>query len=240
MALTGSIVGFVGGLGKVRLVLELAPQPGSSGGDILAVAILTSERDQRPLEGETITFYLGKEETTAVTTEADGRASHSFDGLGFGAHAVSVQVAGVHVTVRHTFSLLTAKKLASPNVRAEGDEGKYLISASVVYDDGGPARGIPVRLLISKLGKPGERPTPDPMTNEYGLAEHPLEFKEAECDVTWQIRSFEGKITNLHGPSPHPQPKPYQRPSDEELREGSTWDVIRRAWERGAKDAKGA
>ena len=128
----------------------------------------------------------------------------------------------------------TFRKLSKPCVRAEGDNGDYIISVSVAYDDGGVASGIPVRLLVSKLGKPAE--IKDLKTNENGFDEYHLKFEETECDVTWQSPPFEDEIRNLAGPLPKSIAKVViPEPTDDEL-SGSLWDVIKTAW---AKDIAG-
>lgn len=235
-----SNVGFIMGLGQVRLTFELTPQPSPTGGEILGIAILTSERRDAAIRGQRITFYLGPDEMASEETGDDGRATHTFTGLVLGTHTISAQIAGVHVTDRHTFVAPSEreKRINPPLVRAEGDEGKYVISASVVQSEGGPARGIPVRLLVSPLGA---APTVvDQKTDENGLLTYDLSFDQDECDITVQVLGHEVKIENLYGKSRLPKPKPYQRPADGELGAGSTWSTISRAWQRGREDAKGA
>ncbi len=235
-----SSIGFIGGgLGQVRLTLELTPQPSLTGGDILAVAILTSERRDVPISGQAVTFYLGPDEIVTPNTEDDGRAAYTFTGLGFGTHAVSIQVAGVHVTDRHTFSASAerVKRIAPPLVRAEGDEGKYVISVAVMLAEGGPGRDIPVRLIISPLGAAPR--IVDKVTDANGFLREDLVFDEDECDVTIQILGHEVRIENLYGKSHLPKPRRYQRPDDAELGSGSLWGVIGRAWRRGREDTKG-
>lgn len=228
--------GVITGLGRVRLTLEPTAQPSESGGAILATGFLADERGGHGIEGETIVFWLGAEEAAVYQTDSYGRASWTFGGLGFTTHAISVQCAGIHVTYRHTFER-KARKLARPNFRAEGDEGDYIIAGSLTYEDGKPASGIRVRFLISALGtKPREE---HDVSDADGFVRYGLTFEEAECDVTVQVREFEQKIENLYGRSRTPKPRRYQRPDDAELRQGSFGDVIRRAWQRGGKDAKG-
>ena len=118
------------------------------------------------------------------------------------------------------------KKLAPPAVEAAGDEGSYKISVSISYDDGESASDIPVRFLISKLGKPAE--IHDEATDERGFATYDLEFKEKECDVVVQIRSYEHKIDNLYGPSRYKRIE-IPEPSEKGL-SGSFWQIIKRAW----------
>lgn len=108
--------GFIAGLGQIRLTLELTPQPGPSGGDILTVAILTTERNPLPIDGQTIAFYLDANEAASEPTGHDGRSVHTFIGLEFGTYAVSVQLAGVHVTQRHTFPRPTKMPIAANDV----------------------------------------------------------------------------------------------------------------------------
>ena len=118
------------------------------------------------------------------------------------------------------------KKLAPPAVEAAGDEGSYKISVSISYDDGESASDIPVRFLISKLGKPAE--IHDEATDDRGFATYDLEFKEKECDVVVQIRSYEHKIDNLYGPSRYKRIE-IPEPSEKGL-SGSFWQIIKRAW----------
>lgn len=98
-----SVPGFVGGIGRVRLSLDLTGNPTPTGGEILAVATLVTEQNSEPVNGQSLEFYLGADRITDVVTGDDGRATHTFHDLGFGTHAVSVRIAGVYVTQRVTF-----------------------------------------------------------------------------------------------------------------------------------------
>ncbi|MBI4132529.1 MAG: hypothetical protein HY473_00310 [Candidatus Sungbacteria bacterium] len=145
-------------------------------------------------------------------------------------------VAGDWVTVSEVAK--KPKNLHEPQFRAEGDEGNYIISGSLTWEDGSPAQGVPVRLLISPSGKAAKKE--DYLSDARGFVEHSLEFRESECDVTIQVGKVEKKLENLQEPSLRPKPKPYERPQDAELTQGTIWDVVRSAWKRGADDAKGA
>lgn len=129
--------GFIGVLGRVRLNLELTPQPTEIGGDVLAVAILTTDpprdREAVPLAGQTIVFYLGENEAAVRETNPDGRAPHTFTGLGFEMNAFSVQTSGVYVTQRHAFPRPSEPSKAPTNFTVEplGDDGTYQLVVTV-------------------------------------------------------------------------------------------------------------
>lgn len=145
-----SITGYIAGMGQVRLTLELTPQNIPTGGDILAVAILTTERNPMPLEGQLVTFWLGRDEVASERTDAHGRAAHTPTGLGFGTHAVSVQVAGIHVSQRHTFSPPPVEKLKTAKdlqVSIVGRRGDQTLLISVAGEDGMFIRSFPVSIV---------------------------------------------------------------------------------------------
>lgn len=130
-----------------------------------------------------------------------------------------------------------AKKLAKPCVRAEGDEGVYVISAAATHEDGTLAKKAVIRLLISKLGKPAV--IEDMVTDENGLASFVLEFTEAECDVTWQCACYEGEIQNLYGPTPSKIKRvEIPEPTEHDL-QGGLFSLIGSAWRGGAKSEAG-
>lgn len=139
-----STTGYIGGVGQVRLTLEPTLQPTENGGDILATAILTTERNPVPIEGHTIVFYLGANEVTAEQTNAEGRVSHTFAGLNFGTHAVSIQTAGVHVTHRHTFTkpIEKVRVPASLSVTFVGPRGQQKLLIYLNTEDGSPVSGF--------------------------------------------------------------------------------------------------
>ncbi len=145
-----STSGFIAGLGKVRLTLELTPQPTPSGGDILAVAMLIADRDQVPLAGQTVTFYHGADEAASEPTHGDGRISNTFLGLGFGMHAISVQVAGVSVTQRHTFIKPAAEQINPPAelkvyAHPQGPAKEYYVSVELIGGQG-PVKQWPIEI----------------------------------------------------------------------------------------------
>jgi hypothetical protein len=198
--------GIIAGLGRVRLTLEPTPQPSEIGGSILATAILTKDergREQEPLSGQTIVFWLGPDEVYSHPTDDHGRESYTFAGLGFGTHAISVQCGGISVTHRHTFERKVLELVAT-NFHAEGDEGDYTISGSLAYKAGRPASGIPVRFLVSRLGHPGAQ-VHDDATDGNGFVSFPISFMEPEADVTVQWPGGEKQLPNLYGPSRHPR-----------------------------------
>lgn len=145
-----SQIGSIAGLGKVRLVLELTPQPTPSGGDILAVVLLTIEQDQRPIEGQSVIFWRGADEEATEPTEEHGRANHVFTGFEFGAHAISAQVAGVSVSARHTFnpSMVKSRVPTGGKVYAhpQGPAEKCYVSVEVFGDDQLPVKGWPLEI----------------------------------------------------------------------------------------------
>ncbi len=197
----------IAGLGRVRLTFEPTPQPSETGGSILATAILTQDergRPQDPIRGETITFWLGADEMHAHPTDDHGRVSYTYAGLGFGTHVISVQLGGLPVTYRHTFERAILE-LLQPNFHAGGDEGEFTISGSLARRAGRPAGGIPVRFLVSRLGRPGADVT-DKVTDASGFVSLPLVFTEPEADVTIQVPGFEQEIKNLQGPSKFRRP----------------------------------
>lgn len=202
-----SLTGFIAGLGQVRLSLELTATQTASGGDILAVAILTTDRNPVPIDGQTIAFYLGANEVPSQSTEADGRASHTFAGLGFGTHAVSVQIAGVHVTQRHTFSppVTTLKTATILNVGIIGTRGQQSLLISVSGDDGMLIPKFPFTIVD------GGNALPSHTEDDGTLLYHP---KPA---ITEPSRPFTVRAGNkpelawrgrLLGPKPPPQPAP--------------------------------
>lgn len=202
------VSGIIAGLGRVRLTLEPTPQPSETGGSIIATAILTKDergREQEPVSGQAIIFWLGPDEVHSHPTDDHGRASYTFAGLGLGAHAVSVQHGGLSVTFRHTFER-KHPKLAVPNVRVEGDEGDYVVSVGpLLYEDGRFAANVMIRFLVSRLGRAGAD-VADRRTNAHGYAKYHLQFTEPEADVTVQGPGFEAERKNLYGPSKFKRP----------------------------------
>ena len=134
------------GLAQVRLTLELTPQPTATGGDILAVAILTTERNPVPVEGQTVSFYLGANEVASEQTSHDGRAAHTFYDLEFGAHMVSVQIIGVHMTQRHTFARPARTPVAANDVvfNVQAVHGGTLVIITTVFRERPEDRGVAV------------------------------------------------------------------------------------------------
>ncbi len=135
-------VGFIAGLGKVRLTLEPTPQPTAAGGDIIAVAVLVTDRDQVPIEGQAVTFWRGPDEEETTPTDPRGHAAHTFTGLGFGTHSVSIQVSGLSVTFRHTFNPPAAKPPTVPAelkvyAHPEGPAKEYYVSIELPSASGG-------------------------------------------------------------------------------------------------------
>ena len=135
-------VGFIAGLGKVRLTLEPTPQPTAAGGDIIAVAVLVTDRDQVPIEGQAVTFWRGPDEEETTPTDPHGHAAHTFTGFGFGTHSVSIQVSGLSVTFRHTFSPPAAKPKVVPAelkvyAHPEGPAKEYYVSIELPSQSGG-------------------------------------------------------------------------------------------------------
>lgn len=200
--------GIIAGLGRVKLVLEATPQPSEIGGSILATAILTKDergREQEPLSGQTIVFWLGPDEVYSHPTNDHGRASYTFAGLGFGAHAISVQHGGLSVTFRHAFERKGRKLLM--NVWAAGDEGRYLICIAASWEGIGPAAGIRLRIALSYFGRPAELTDEVFVTTDsHGFVSHLVPFDGPECDAVVQgPDGFEKKIENLYGRSRHPR-----------------------------------
>lgn len=193
-----SNVGFIAGLGQVRFTLELTPQSTPSGGDILAVAILTTERNPMPIEGQTVTFYLGADEITSQPTGTDGRTANTFTGLSFGTHAVSVQVAGVHVTQRHTFTKLTEEAPADLLVEPSGHNGKYNLTVTVLSVKG---VGMPRRTI--RIQDPQAKAHADKRTGEHGTYVYHVEFTDRERFVTVLVLGTKlSKTVRLFGPRP--------------------------------------
>lgn len=193
-----SSVGFIAGLGPVRLTLELTPQPAPTGGDILAVVVLTTERNPMPIEGQTVTFYLGANESASQVTGADGRTAHTFTGLSFGTHAVSVQVAGVHVTQRHTFPKLTEEAPADLLVEPSGRNGKYNLTITVLS-----AKGVGMPRRTIRIQDPQAKARADKRTDKHGTYVHHVEFSDRERFVTVSVLGTKlSKTVRLFGPRP--------------------------------------
>lgn len=104
-------VGFLLGVGQARLVLELTANSTATGGDVLAVVILTTDRDPAPVPNQNVVFFLGGEERATETTNDHGRVAYDFLGLGFGVHRISAQVGGVQVAQQATFTQPKIKTL---------------------------------------------------------------------------------------------------------------------------------
>lgn len=87
--------------------------------------------------------------------------------------------------------------IAPPDIWADCDEGKGIISIYLGYEGGAPVPGADVRLIIKKKGA---QPEPvDIRTNSGGFAQHPLDFMESSCDITVQAGGRQEQIT-LWGP----------------------------------------
>ena len=194
-----SIVGFIAGLGQIRLTLELTPQSTPAGGDILAVAILTTERNPMPLEGQSVAFWLGRDEAASEPTDEHGRTSHTFTGLGLGTHAVSAQVAGIHMTQRHTFTKPKDEVIEAPVdllVEPSGRNGKYDITITVLSTR---AVGMPRRAV--RIKDPTVKTHKDKLTNKYGTYAHHVEFTDRERFITVSVLGTKlSKTVRLFGP----------------------------------------
>lgn len=195
-----SVTGYIAGLGQVRLTLELTPQNTPTGGDILAVAILTTERNPIPLEGQLVTFWLGRDEVASERTDAHGRADHTFTDLGFGTHAVSMQIAGIHVTQRHTFIKPKEEAVEAPTdllVVPVGRDGMYDLTITVLSPKG---VGMPRRIVRIQDPKTPQL-IKDQLTDKHGTRKHHMEFLDRERFITVSVLGTKLlKTIRLFGP----------------------------------------
>jgi len=226
-----SVTGFVGGIGRVRLSLDLAGSPTPTGGEIRAVATLVNEQNSEPVESQNLEFYLGADRVEVVTGD-DGRATHTFPDLGFGTHMVQTRIVGVYVTQRYTFAPQVAKikPIKEPLVHAEGVDGKCTIHVACVHDDGSPAADVVVKFITVAGGQPVAT-TRD--TDGNGFAEYAVNFREAERKVVIHCRGFQKEVV-LRGPSGSPKPPPVPVLGVGELRSGRLARLFQ-GWRSGAE-----
>ncbi|MDP3727248.1 MAG: hypothetical protein Q8R35_01260 [bacterium] len=235
-----SQTGPIAGLGKVRLVLELTPQPTPTGGDILAVVLLTTDPDQRPIEGQAVIFWRGADEESTEPTVEHGRASHVFTGFEFGTHAsISAQVAGVSVSARHTFNppVVKSRVPTSWKVHAhpQGPAEKCYVSVEVFGDDQLPVKSWPIEIKDVGHLTEGQRQRVEKSGDDgaYRFTVDVASGKPREIFISIVGTSLDSTL-RLPGPPPASLRKPPDVPElgDTDLA-GSFLDITRRAVQQG-------
>jgi len=237
-----STTGYIGGVGQVRITLELTPQQAETGGDILATTILTTERNPVPIEGHTIVFYLGASEVASEQTNVDGRASYAFTNLSFGTHAVSVQTAGVHVTQRHTFTK-TAEKIKVPaNLKVyahpEGPAAEYFISVELFGEDKVPTKRWPLEIKDTEHPDAAQRVRVE-HTGDDGAHRFMVATNRSRAIFISVVGTPLDYTLRLAGPTRREfqQPPDVPEPTADDLR-GSWREITKRAWQRGSADLR--
>ena len=225
-----------------KLMLQVS-DPRAGDEDVECTVSVDVLKDDEPAEGIGVQFSRDNQGwSDTVETESDGRVAKDFKHLKPGGHLFEVRLAD-DTSIRKSKKIKVegamASKIGRPIVRAEGDDGDYMISVSVPRPDGAsPATNVPVRLMISPLG--GRVHIEDLRTNKDGLlvdkngeAGYHLKFKESECDVTVQVYGYMERIQNLQGPAQKRQTKKLNPPPN--IQEMSWPELVKSAIESGRK-----
>ncbi len=215
------------------------PVKQNGGWEVIVVVAVAYRRRGVPQQPQTVLVEVDGMTEAEEMTDPEGRVAVSLTLKEPGSYLVAAQIKGMpasklcrRIPVKEEKP--KPRKFSPPVVRAEGDNGKYVISVSVVYEDGEAAKGVPVKFLVSKSGLPGE--VSDGKTDEFGFVRHDLAFGERECDVTVQIPGFEEKIENLYGP-PRFKKTRVPEPDAGELGE-SPWRTLMRGWRKASEDLR--
>jgi len=229
-------------LGNVRLNLELNPQPSLTGGNILAFATLTVERDNSPIEGKTVVFNLGDNQTEYRETDGNGKASVNFANLPFGSYIISVFLdghTGLEVVSRHFFPWIAPPKLAEPKIDILGEDGLYKIIVSTQYENGLVAKDIPVTIELyfpKRQGQEHEEIGDETdITNKQGIYTYILKFDSYECDAIVNVGGYIKEFKNLAGPQKQPKPILTPEPIEQDLGTGRL-RALMDGYKRGVED----
>ncbi|MDP3794475.1 MAG: hypothetical protein Q8R13_00915 [bacterium] len=163
----------------VRLTLELTANLSSTGGEIRAEAIFTTERPSRPIRHKRIEFECGTEIRYEETNDR-GIASVTF-GVGFGTHSVRATLEGTGLSAReqHTFSRPSPKVPKRLNVMVAGERGRQELRMRLTAEDGSAVGGHTITI---RQGDSFD----SVVTVGDGTASYHLHFDEPTCYIEVQ------------------------------------------------------
>lgn len=208
--------------GRVRLNLDLAPNPRISGGDILVNVTLINERDKIGIDGQMIIFSLGNVVYNIDDTKDEGKVSYNFVNLGPGTHAVYARLSGypvLEVKATHHFPYPPVQKLTEPFIDALGNDGLYKITVQASYEGGFLAKNYPVKIVLFEFGKT-PKTIDNLQTDDNGYLGEDIDFSTKECDVIVYVGQFKKELKNLGGPPTHPRSSIVPEPEEADLDKG--------------------
>lgn len=209
-----SKTGTIPDIGKVRLDLDLR----KSQNNILAVAVLTNDRDKTAMHGETLVFKLGDNEVFRDETDPEGTVSYNFSVSNYGEYLLSVYLAnfpGIRVVYKDTLQILSTPEIKNPTIEIIGDEGLYKIIIVVYYENERPAENFPVLIVVNPVGKPPYEIRDK--TNKYGCFTKNLNFLDKDQDFTVFVGPHTKEFKNFYGPPKNPRPPDVPEPPSEEI-----------------------